>query len=182
MMRRSGVSPATLASNTSRGTPRCSASGQSSARQPWKLAAAARIACAVISGWPDAPDSPLHSGAADGAGPVGAAPAGGTVPVVALAPNSERRSNPWPSAGEAKAPAANAAAPSRQIDWVALAMRFRLGRFRVLLWGTDMLARPLMAVTARTSRCAGGEINESHSSRLAWSLATCPTPVHYTLK
>src|SRR5262249_60774375 len=58
MIRRSGVRPATLASNTARDTPRRSASGQSPARQLRKLAAAARIACAVLSGGLEAPDSP----------------------------------------------------------------------------------------------------------------------------
>ncbi len=96
MIRRSGVRPAVAASKAARETPRRSASGHSPARQLPKLAAAARIASAVIVGWPDEPDSPLHSGAAlAGAGTAG----GVTVPVLWLGVNSERRSKPCPSTG-----------------------------------------------------------------------------------
>src|SRR3982074_2886495 len=113
MMRRSGVSPARFVSYTAREMPRRSASGQRPARQPWKLAAALRMASAVIRGWPDEPDSPLHAGAAPDAD------AGGVrVPVVVPAElNSERRSKPWPSTGAveatAKAVVATAAMPRR---------------------------------------------------------------------
>src|SRR5919197_4503706 len=70
--------------------PRRAASGQSPAMQLRKLAAAARIACRVISGWPDAPSSPLHSpGVSDGAG---------MVPVDGLGANRERRSGNWAEA------------------------------------------------------------------------------------
>src|SRR6516165_1442466 len=42
--------------------PRRAASGHRPSRQVLKFAAAARIACAVISGWPELPDCPLQSG------------------------------------------------------------------------------------------------------------------------
>ena len=64
MMLRSGVSPAVNCSNASRLTPRRSASGSKPATQLPKSAAAARMASAVISGWREAPDCPLHSRAA----------------------------------------------------------------------------------------------------------------------
>jgi hypothetical protein len=129
MMRRSGVSPATLASNTALVTPRRSAKGQSPARQLRKFAAAARIASAVIKGWPEEPDSPLHSGTgADGE----AADGGGgcvTVPVAAgaeLKLKRERMSKPCPSTGAAVAAVASAAAPRRLIVRTNLAMSFSI--------------------------------------------------------
>src|ERR1700730_16246695 len=82
MIRRSGVSAAVWASNTDGGTEPRSASGHSPARQAWKFAAAARMASAVISGCPEAPDSPLHSGVPDGADGLGRGAAGVTEPVV----------------------------------------------------------------------------------------------------
>ena len=57
-MRRSGVRPAVCWSKLSRDTPRRAASGHSPSTQAGKLAAAARIASRVISGWPEAPASP----------------------------------------------------------------------------------------------------------------------------
>src|SRR5262249_9833937 len=119
MIRRSGVRPATLASNTARDTPRRSASGHSPARQLRKLAAAARIACAVISGGLEAPDSPLQS----------CTPAVGAGAPAVVAPgalNSARISSPWPGAGDAQAVAATTAAPRRRVDGANLAMAFRL--------------------------------------------------------
>src|SRR6266478_3462230 len=80
MIRRSGVSAAVCASNTARVTPRRSAAGHKVSRQALKLAAAVRMASAVISGCPEEPDSPLHSGApglADAGGEGGWAAAGG---------------------------------------------------------------------------------------------------------
>src|SRR5262245_29581732 len=119
MIRRSGVSPARLASNTARGTPRRSASGQSAARQPRKLAAAARIACAVIRGWLEAPDSPLQSGAA--------ASAAGAV-AVAGALNSARMSGSWAKSGAGRATTATSAtALERYVDRASLAMMLGLG-------------------------------------------------------
>src|SRR5262245_16784777 len=124
MIRRSGVRPATLSSNAARVTPRRSAKGQRLARQPPKLAAAARIASAVIRGWPEEPDSPLHSGMADGE----AAEGGGgcvTVPEAAGAGarlKSERMSKPWPSTGAAVATVARAAAPRTLIVLTNFAM------------------------------------------------------------
>jgi hypothetical protein len=61
-----------------------------------KFAAAARIASAVIAGWPDAPGSPLHSGVPSAEG-VAAGPVS-TVPVVPPNENSDRRSKPCASA------------------------------------------------------------------------------------
>src|ERR1700730_15387556 len=82
MIRRSGVSAAVWASNTDGGTEPRSASAHSPSRQAWKFAAAARMASAVISGCPEAPDSPLHSGVPDGADAPGNGAAGATDPVV----------------------------------------------------------------------------------------------------
>src|SRR5215472_5253773 len=74
MMRRSGVSPAVKRSKFSRVILRRAASGHIPATQLLKLAAASRIALAVIRGWPEAPSSPLQ-----GIGPVapGTAACGG---------------------------------------------------------------------------------------------------------
>ncbi len=120
MIRRSGVRPEVLASKAARETPRRSASGHSPSRQLRKLRAAARIASAVMVGWPDEPDSPLHSGAAlAGAGAGGA---GVTAPVVWPVVNSERMSKPCPDTGAASAPVVNAAAPRRRTDRKNLAI------------------------------------------------------------
>ena len=61
MMRRSGVSPLVYFSKLAREMLRLAASGHRPSTQDSKFAAAARIALACISGWPDEPDSPLHS-------------------------------------------------------------------------------------------------------------------------
>src|ERR1700730_7962058 len=63
MMRRSGVRSRFGLSKVSRTTPRRAASGHKPTKQTLKFAAAARIASAVMSGWPEPPDCPLHSGA-----------------------------------------------------------------------------------------------------------------------
>src|ERR1700712_1032959 len=68
MMRRSGSSPAVKLSKLGCVMPRRAASGHIPATQFGKFAAASRIADAVIRGWPGAPSSPLHGGAAP-AGP-----------------------------------------------------------------------------------------------------------------
>src|SRR5688572_14766558 len=79
MIRRSGVSSATYRSKAARDTLRFAASGHMPSTQLRKLTAAARMALACISGWPDAPDSPDHSrgvglgvtaGVCDGVDPV----------------------------------------------------------------------------------------------------------------
>jgi hypothetical protein len=122
MIRRSGSRPATLASNTAREMPRRIACGHSPARQLWKLAAAARIACAVISGWLEAPDSPLQSWVPV---PVGAAAA----PLLgAGALNSVRMSKLCPSAGTAQAVAAKATALRNPIDEANVAMAVNWAR------------------------------------------------------
>src|ERR1700721_1424672 len=72
MMRRSGLRPAVKRWKLSCVMLRRAASGHIEATQLSKLAAASRIAPAVIRGWPEAPSSPLH-----GSGPLlaaGAAP------------------------------------------------------------------------------------------------------------
>src|SRR6266571_2176172 len=68
MIRRSGVSPAVKRSKFCCEMPRRAASGHIPATQVSKFAAASRIAAAVIRGWPEAPSSPLHGGAALPAG------------------------------------------------------------------------------------------------------------------
>src|SRR5580704_4513534 len=60
MMRRSGVSPAVKRRKLSCEMLRRAASGHIEATQLSKFAAASRIALAVISGWPEAPSSPLQ--------------------------------------------------------------------------------------------------------------------------
>src|SRR5580704_9979577 len=64
MMRRSGVSPAVKRSKLACVMLRRAASGHIEATQLSKFAAASRIALAVISGWPEAPSSPLHGNGA----------------------------------------------------------------------------------------------------------------------
>src|ERR1700716_1128118 len=60
MMRRSGVRPAVKRWKLACEMLRRAASGHIEAMQLSKFAAASRIAAAVISGWPDAPSSPLQ--------------------------------------------------------------------------------------------------------------------------
>src|ERR1700722_15111933 len=78
MMRRSGLRPTVKRWKLSCVMLRRAASGHIEATQLSKLAAASRIAPAVIRGWPEAPSSPLH-----GSGPLlaaGAAPGWGEAP------------------------------------------------------------------------------------------------------
>src|SRR6266403_974563 len=63
MMRRSGSSPAVKRWKLCCEMLRGAASGHIEATQFSKFAAASRIARAVISGWPEAPSSPLQGGA-----------------------------------------------------------------------------------------------------------------------
>src|SRR5258705_4153740 len=63
MMRRSGSSPAVKRWKLCCEMLRRAASGHIEATQFSKFAAASRIARAVISGWPEAPSSPLQGGA-----------------------------------------------------------------------------------------------------------------------
>src|SRR5437588_10799881 len=88
--------------------PRRVASGHRLSRQRRKLAAAARIAWRVISGWPEAPSSPLHSPGAE-VGPAGGVEGAGTEPVDGAGANNERRSGNW-AAAPVVAPATSAAA------------------------------------------------------------------------
>src|ERR1700686_5536422 len=60
MMRRSGSRPAVKRWKLCCEMLRRAASGHIEATQLSKFAAASRIALAVISGWPEAPSSPLH--------------------------------------------------------------------------------------------------------------------------
>src|SRR3979411_532808 len=64
MMRRSGVSPAVKRWKLACEMLWRAASGHIEATQLSKFAAASRIAFALISGWPEAPSSPLHGGGA----------------------------------------------------------------------------------------------------------------------
>src|SRR3954463_3214834 len=64
MMRRSGARPAVKRWKLCSEILRRAASGHIEATQLSKFAAASRIAEAVISGWPDAPSSPLQGGGA----------------------------------------------------------------------------------------------------------------------
>src|SRR6202040_3285636 len=78
MMRRSGLSPAVKRSKLACEILRRAASGHIEATQLAEFAAASRIALAVISGWPEAPSSPLHGkGAPLAAGPPWAEQPGG---------------------------------------------------------------------------------------------------------
>src|SRR5450432_43623 len=84
MMRRSGASPVVNRSKLSCEMLRRAASGHIEATQLSKLAAASRIALAVIRGWPEAPSSPLQGGAPP--------PPGGVCPCAALS----GRAAVWP--------------------------------------------------------------------------------------
>src|SRR5262249_39527387 len=115
--------------------PRFCASGHRPSRQERKLAAAARMASAVISGWPDGPDSPLHSGAPDASegGLAWPEPGPGRL-------KSERRSNPWPRTGPASTAAAKTAwaeSGSRDVyrDMALISERFVASLGLVNLYG-----------------------------------------------
>src|ERR1700719_1687120 len=107
----SGVRPATWVSKRARGTPRRAASGHRPARQLGKLAAAARMACAVMSGCPEAPDSPLHSGS-EGRETLSC--------LGSMGLNSARKSKPWEKAGALTAAAS--AAPMLRMQMKRLAL------------------------------------------------------------
>src|ERR1700733_10475209 len=64
MMRRSGARPAVKRSKLCCEMPRRAASGHIEATQLLKFAAASRIALAVITGWREAPASPLQGSGA----------------------------------------------------------------------------------------------------------------------
>ena len=128
MIRRSGVTPASSWSNTARGTLRRCASGQMASRQLRKFAAAARMAEACISGWPEAPSSPVHSRGAW----LGAASCGGVCVAVPGDENSERRSN-CATAGATPAISAAAANPSSLRALVMFTIRPNYGRAPQLL-------------------------------------------------
>src|SRR3954468_3052743 len=72
MMRRSGVRSLVNLSNPAREILRLAESGNIPSTQVSNLAAAARIALACMSGWPDEPDLPVHSFGGVGAGGGGA--------------------------------------------------------------------------------------------------------------
>src|SRR6476619_8454336 len=88
MMRRSGVSPAVKRAKLCCEILRRAASGHIEATQLSKFAAASRIAEAVISGWPEAPSSPLQ-----GSGPL---PAVGAPCACAEAPVRGADGAVWP--------------------------------------------------------------------------------------
>src|SRR4029077_1795811 len=160
-MRRSGVSPATLASNTARLTPRRSACGQSPSRQLRKLAAAVRIACGGISGWLDAPDSPLHSGAGVGA----AGTTAGTAPVVARGADGARMSRLCPNTGGASAAMAKTA-PDRRISRANVSMCSYLGS----IVGSPTLGNPNVAgpLNAGALAARGSTWQAGCSERRGW--------------
>src|SRR5579859_3043700 len=85
---------------------RRAASGHIEAMQLSKFAAASRIALAVISGWPEAPSSPLQGGGAPFAGWDGCAAAPGAVwpPFEAEPPKILPRKSSGPPADCACAP------------------------------------------------------------------------------
>src|SRR5882757_2010807 len=113
MIRKSGVRPAVKRWKLSWVTLRRWASGHIAATQLPKLAAAWRIALAVISGWPEAPSSPLQGGGApSGPGAVGVADFGAEK----MLPNRSDRPLPddcaWASPDTSSA-AAKMIAPAR---------------------------------------------------------------------
>src|SRR6516162_317951 len=127
MMRRSGARPVVKRSKLSREMLRRAASGHIEATQLLKLAAACRIALAVIRGWPEAPSSPLQGIEPEGIEPEGIEVAGGAgCPAVAsdffwpekMPPNRFDSPPPedWAEAGPANRVAAINAAKSRFAD------------------------------------------------------------------
>src|ERR1700742_2160426 len=91
--------------------PRRAASGHIPATHPLKFAAAARIAVAVIKGWPEAPSSPLQGGAPAVPGALGCCASG--LGPEKMPPNRFDRPLPddWACAGATdKAPASSSAA------------------------------------------------------------------------
>src|SRR3984893_1067001 len=125
MMRRSGVSPAVKRWKLACEMLRRAASGHIEPTQLSKFAAASRIALAVISGWPEAPSSPLHgSGAPLAAGvPCAGATDGACEPLEdePLKMLPRKSSGPLPADCACAAPpqnsvAASSAAPVRTVD------------------------------------------------------------------
>src|SRR3954464_2452966 len=124
MIRRSGARPAVKRSKFSRVMPRRAASGHIAATQLSKFPAASRIAAAVISGWPEAPSSPLQAGAAPAPG--GGAGVAGWLPFDGLKMLSRKFSGPppdddWAGAGPDHSATPSAAAitvPLRRTDLV----------------------------------------------------------------
>jgi hypothetical protein len=135
--------------------------------QPRKFAADARIASAVIKGWPDEPDSPLQGGGDPGAdgGAAGAGVTGGAAcviePVVSLGfENQERMSKPWPYAGMASAPTTAVTAPTCKKHLTELAISAGLGIAAsivplVRIWGVYMFAERLTTIRIKTRQFFG---------------------------
>src|SRR4051794_20196334 len=144
MIRRSGVRPLSCASKTARGMPRRDACGHNPSRQPAKLAAAWRMAPAPISGCPDDPDSPLHSGAAPGApGVSGGAAVGAETEPVDPRPNSENgKPLVWAKADPASATRTKAGPNILNAEILSISLA-TIDFGLVLLWGTYMIAGPL---------------------------------------
>src|ERR1700737_5244821 len=135
MMCSSGVRPATWVSKSARGTPRRAASGHRPATQFGKLAAAARIACAVMSGCPEAPDSPLHCGS-EGRETLSC--------LGRMGLNSARRSKPWEKAGALMAAASAAPVLRTQMKRLAVPIVLLLcGPDRYRYGETNMVAGTL---------------------------------------
>src|SRR5215831_16768961 len=104
-----------------------------------KLAAAARIASACMSGWPDEPDSPLQSSLLTGAGGAGGPPNRRKPPMLPVKrpPDSGWASRDWADAG----PTELSSTPDKS---AAAAMR----RYRL---PPAMLANPSSAIIGATS-------------------------------
>src|SRR5262252_10373014 len=92
-----------------RETPRRAASGHNPSRHEPKFAAAARMASEVMSGWPELPDCPLHSGAPETFG----AGVGGTG-VVGADWDGARNGNSFSMICADAGPGTPANAPARQ--------------------------------------------------------------------
>src|SRR5580704_293766 len=132
MMRRSGLRPAVKRWKFSCEMLRRAASGHIEAMQLSKLAAASRIALAVIRGWPEAPSSPLH-----GSGPLlaaGAAPGGAGVtlwPFFEAEPEKmlpRKSSGPLPPAACARASPQNSSAAAMMMAPVRTLAAGSIGR------------------------------------------------------
>jgi len=115
MMRRSGVSPAVKRWKLSWVMLRRAASGHMPATQVLKLAAASRIALAVIRGWPEAPSSPLQGVAEGLPGTAGGCAGWSDFWPEKMPPNRLESPPPdcWAVAGPAAKKAATSAAASR---------------------------------------------------------------------
>ena len=161
-------------------TPRRAACGHRPARQSPNSAAAARMASAVISGWPDAPDWPLHSRA-----PAGAAAGAGTELAAGGWNNrvSQLSELSCARAGPAKAAARRSAAARRRIGAeMGMACGLDGGRWRRLVvegMGNLLCYRTinLQFVGVRLRKLASGmDSHNSNTMRLSDDRGFRPRP------